>query len=314
MHISSRTLRGALALSVAGMLGACSYMPQLSPRLQALSGAKPEFQEVMAPIKARSHVLFAVTQDNQLISFNASTPGQLISKIPLQGLASGERLLGIDFRVFRGELFGLSTQGRLVRIHLANGTVTPIGAPVSLPRGEAFGIDFNPTVDRVRVVNDLGANLRLHPETGAIVDFDPATPGVQPDQALAYPAGDLLAGNKPTIIAAAYTYDKTDEKITTEYAIDARLNYLVIQGSMGTAKPFISPNTGLLQTVGPLRIDSFDRASFDIADIDNAAYLVTTRQGRRDSRLYEVNLNSGQARLIGAVAADQPVVGIAIEP
>lgn len=315
MHLSSRAVRGALVLSVASLLGACSYMPQLSPRLQALGGGtQPEFQEVMAPIKVRSHVLFAVTQDNQLISFNASTPGELISKIRLDGLQAGERLLGIDFRVFRGELFGLSNQGRLMRIHLAAGTVTPVGPPISLPKGENFGIDFNPTVDRVRVVNDQGANLRLHPETGAVIDFDPATPGVQPDKALAYQPGDLLAGNTPTIVAAGYTYDKTDEKITTEYAIDARLNYLVIQGSTGTAKPFISPNTGLLQAVGPLRIDSFDKASFDIADIDNAAYLVTTRQGRRDSRLYEVNLNSGQARLIGAVASDQPIVGIAIEP
>jgi hypothetical protein len=31
-------------------------------------------------------------------------------------------------------------------------------------------------------------NLRLHPDTGAPVDGDPATPGVQPDARLAYTA------------------------------------------------------------------------------------------------------------------------------
>src|SRR5690606_20705225 len=100
------------------LLSGCAYMPQLSPAVQArLSGhAKPSAdQEAMAPIQARDHMLFAVTQGKLLVSFNASTPGLLFSKVPLTGLAGDEQLVGIDFRVASGELFGLSTQGRLLR-------------------------------------------------------------------------------------------------------------------------------------------------------------------------------------------------------
>ncbi len=304
------------ALSLSALLSACSYMPQISPSLSARLDPRPAVtpQEAMAPIRPRQHMLFAVTDGNLLLSFNASTPGLLFSKTPLTGLAKDETLVGIDFRVAKGELFGLSNQGRLLRIHLASGAVTAVGKPVPLPKGDEFGVDFNPTVDRVRVVSNTGANLRLHPDTGALVDGDAALPGTQPDQALAYTPGDLLAGSVPSIVAAAYTYDQADEKITTEYAVDARLAYLVTQGSLGTAKPFVSPNTGLLQSVGPLKIDPFERAALDISDLDNTAYLVTTRQGARESRLYEVDLGSGQARLIGAIASDQPIRGMSIEP
>jgi hypothetical protein len=30
-------------------------------------------------------------------------------------------------------------------------------------------VDFNPTVDRIRLVTDSGQNLRLHPELGTVV-------------------------------------------------------------------------------------------------------------------------------------------------
>lgn len=307
----------ATGLLLALLTSACSYMPQLSPALAerlSLKKSPPPAQEAMAAIQDRQDMLFAVTQDGQLISFNASTPGVLFSKTPITGLMAGEQMVGIDFRVARGELFGLSSKGRLLKIHLGTGAVTPVGKGLAFPGGQSFGFDFNPTVDRLRLVSDTGANLRLHPDTGAMVDYDATAPGVQPDQPLAFGPGDLLAGSAPRVVAAAYTYNRSNDKLTTMYAIDAALGYLVIQGSAETAPVVVSPNTGQLQTVGPLNIDPFDHAAFDIGDLNNAAYLVTTREGARESRLYEVNLGSGQARLIGAIASDRPVVGLAIEP
>ena len=57
-----------------------------------------------------------------------------------------------------------------------------VGSGVVLPAGATeWGFDFNPTVDRIRVVNDRGANLRLHPDTGAQVDGNADQPGLQPD-------------------------------------------------------------------------------------------------------------------------------------
>jgi Domain of unknown function (DUF4394) len=327
-------LRAVAAAAALAALSGCAYMPQAQSlqnwwpwgdkgtthsTASATSsttggGRNGSPQETLAPAKERKELLVGVTAGNVLVSFNASEPGKVLTRLSLQGMNPGESFVGIDFRVAKGQLFGLSDQGRLLRIDTEKGVVSPIGSPVKLPDGEAWGVDFNPTVDRVRVVNDKGRNLRLHPDTGAQVDGDANTSGVQEDGTLMYSATDLLGGQRTRIVAAGYTYNKTNEKITTNYAIDAATGYLAIQGSIEGAATVISPNTGKLQAVGPLLIERFDDASFDIADTNNNAYLVTHRRNGSSNRFYEVNLGSGQARLIGAVGENQPLKGIAIVP
>ena len=174
-----------------------------------------------------------------------------------------------------------------------------------------WGFDFNPTVDRIRVVNDAGYNLRLHPDTGAVVDGNPNEPGVQFDGRLAYDAADANAGKTPAIVAAGYTYNKDNDKITTNYALDGRQGVLVHQGSKEGVQPVVSPNTGRLFTVGSLGVGSFERATLDISDVSNAAYAAITAEGK--SAWYRVDLATGRATRIGTIAAG-PVVGAAIEP
>lgn len=265
------------------------------------------------PPAPRAETVFAATADGRLVSFNAGVPGTLLSDVPLTGIAAGERVLGIDFRVSRGQLFALGSSGRLYRVNHATGAATPVGAPFAVQlTGTAFGFDFNPTVDRIRVVSDSGLNLRLHPDTGAVVDGDPAAAGIQSDGPLAYAAGDVNAGRAPAIVAAAYTYNKQDEKITTNFAIDARQSVLVVQGSREGVLPAVSPNTGQLRTVGPLGVDLGSDIAFDIADVSNAAFAAGTRGGR--STLYLIDTRTGKARAFGAIGTRAPVVGIAVEP
>jgi hypothetical protein len=88
----------------------------------------------------------------------------------------------------------------------------------------------------------------------------------------------------------------------------------VTQGTREGTTPPVSPNTGQLYTVGALGINEFERASFDISDLSNAAFLATTKAGAKTSSWYEVNLDNGKASLIGTIGAAEPVVGIAIEP
>jgi hypothetical protein len=327
------TLRTLVGATLVATLSGCAYMPQAqslqnwwpwgdkasATASMGSTGTSPATrstgtQETLAPAKDRKELLVGVTAGNVLISFNASEPGKVLTRLNLQGMNPGEGFLGIDFRVAKGQLFGLTDQGRLLRIDTEKGAVSPVGTPVKLPEGEAWGVDFNPTVDRIRVVNDKGRNLRLHPDTGAQVDGDANTAGVQEDGTLMYSATDLLGGQRARIVAAGYTYNKTNEKLTTNYAIDAATGYLAIQGSIEGAVTVISPNTGKLQAVGPLLIERFDDASFDIADTNNNAYLVTHRRNGSSNRFYEVNLGSGQARLIGAVGEGQPLKGLAIVP
>lgn len=266
----------------------------------ALAGCATTPDETVGP--PAKEFIDAVSTSNQLVRFNAGQPQKLLSSRPLTGLAAGDTLIGVDYRVAKGQLYGLGTSGQLYRIDTRTATASPIGTPNALPREGAteWGFDFNPTVDRIRVVNDAGFNLRLHPDTGAIVDGDPNQPGVQFDGRLAYDAADANAGKAPGIVAAGYTYNKDNDKITTNYALDGRLGLLVHQGSKEGAQPVVSPNTGRLYTVGSLGIGSFQRATLDISDVSNTAYsAVTTGQ---KSVWYRIDLATGRATRIGTVA------------
>lgn len=286
----------ALPLALALLLGAC---------------ASPPSEPLGPPAK---EMIYAVTGSNQLIQFNAGQPQKILARKALSGLAAGERLLGIDYRVAKGQLFGLGASGQLYRIDPVAGSASAVGTPSALPREGAteWGFDFNPTVDRIRVVNDAGFNLRLHPDTGAIVDGNPDLPGTQFDGRLAYDASDVNAGKTPGIVAAGYTYNKDNEKITTNYALDGKLGLLVHQGTKEGVQPMVSPNTGRLYTVGSLGIGSFAHATLDISDVSNTAYAAVS-QGSV-SRWYRIDLASGRATLIGTIAGGEAVVGAAIEP
>jgi hypothetical protein len=278
----------------------------------ALAGCASSPVETVGP--PAKEMIYAVTASHRLIQFNAGQPQKLLSSKPLTGLAAQERLLGIDYRVAKGQLFALGASGQLYRINTADASASAIGTPGALPKEGAteWGVDFNPTVDRIRVVNDAGFNLRLHPDTGAVVDGNADQPGVQFDGRLAYDAGDANAGKPPAVVAAGYTYNKDNDKITTNYALDGKLGILVHQGTKEGVAPMVSPNTGRLYTVGSLGIGPFERATLDISDVSNAAYSAVSRGAV--SSWYRIDLVSGKATLVGTIASGEAVVGAAIEP
>lgn len=277
-------------LALAGMLllGACAALPDADP-----SEGPP-----------RKETVWAVTDGAELIRFNAGQPGRVLDRKPLSGLDTGDRLVGIDYRVARGVLFALSAAGKLFTLDTASGRLSGVGVSVPLALGtQAVGFDFNPAADRIRVVAADGRNWRLHSDTGALVAADGA---------LRYAEGDAAFGQRPALGGAGYTYNKRDDKLTTNYAIDLARGTLVRQGSVEGMQPVVSPNTGLLRSVGALGTGPLDDAAFDIADLDNAA-LAALRQGGR-TRLYALDLASGRATLIGRVGTGQALWGLAIEP
>lgn len=295
-------------------------MPLISHPLRAVAAAVATAAllgcaSVPEPVgELRKETVFGVTAAHELIRFNAGQPQKVLSRQKISGLASGDTIVGIDYRVARGVLYAMSSRGQLYTLDTATGALRTVGsAPAVLPlAGPLFGFDFNPAADRIRVVGASGQNLRLHPDTGAVVDGDPTREGLQPDGALAYAAGDINAGKSPTVVAAGYTYNKQDEKLTTNYAIDRRLGVLVMQGSKEGATPVVSPNTGQLRTVGSLGLGELADASLDIADLSNAAFAALRTDTR--TRLYQIDLDSGRARLIGTVGDGGALLGIAVEP
>lgn len=294
-----RFLHVAAAATLLGLLAACGTSAPV---------AEP-------PPTARKETVHAVTAGGELISFNAGQPQQLLKRQALRGLPAGDTLVGIDYRVARGVLYALSAQGRLYTLDAKTAQLTPVGSgtPLALPlSGPRFGFDFNPAADRIRVVGERGQNLRLHPDTGTVVDGDPARESVQPDGELHYAPGDANAGRTPQLLAAGYTYNKNNEKLTTNFALDGAAGLLVMQGSREGAQPAVSPNTGRLTTIGPLGTGALQDAAFDIADLDNSALAALRLAGR--TRLYLLDLGTGHATLLGSIGSGEALHGMAIEP
>ncbi len=269
----------------------------------------------MVPESAeRAEKAVAVTATNKLLKFNAGSPGRILTTLNITGLQAGETLLGIDYRVAKDQLYALGSTGRLYTVNEDTGAVSMVGVPFAIKlEGTQFGFDFNPTVDRIRVVSNTGQNLRLHPDTGAVVDSNPALEGVQTDGKLTYAAGDANFGKSPMAVGAAYSYNKADPKITTNFALDAATGALVTQGSREGAMPAVSPNTGQFFTVGSLGMP-FATAAFDIQVLSDVAFAALNSDGGAASRWVTIDLKTGVAKSLGTVGGGEPVVGIALEP
>jgi len=216
---------------------------------------------------------------NELIRFHSATPGTILGTATISGLAFGEQLVGIDVRPADGQLYGVSTASRLYLLNAITGAATPIGPAFSTPlSGTRFGVDFNPTVDRLRIVSDAEQNFRVNPNTGVAV-----TP---PDGAL-NPAG--------TVTAVAYSNNVDGAATTTVYDIDATSDQLLIQNP---------PNTGTLTPVGPLGVNTSFDIAFDPALDEDAAIAggcaVIGEAGAEEVGVVGICLGGGNAAVPGA--------------
>ena len=269
----------------------------------ALSGCTAMQEGAGTPSK---ETLQVVTDKLELLTLNAGQPTKVLKRVQLSGLAAGDTLVGIDYRIAKGVLFALAKSGRLYTVDTATGALKTVGAaPAVALQGDAIGMDFNPVADRVRVMSTSGQNVRLHPDTGALAATDPAP---------FYAAGDRRAGVKPEVAAAAYTYNKKDDKLTTNFAIDRNGGFLVTMGSAEGVQPVVSFNTGQLYTVGALGVTDMSDASMDIADVSGAAFAAVRLKSHATTRLYSVDLQTGKGTFIGTIGDGARVLGLAVEP
>ncbi len=252
----------------------------------------------------RVETIFALTADNNLLSFSSGSPNLAAAPKPITGLSAGESLVGMDFRPANGLLYALSNQSRVYTINTATAAATPVGgAPFTPPlEGANFGVDFNPVPDRIRVVSDLDMNIRLNPNNGAVGGVDTV---------LAFATGDANANANPSVVGSAYTNNFAGTTTTTLYGIDSVLNAVVLQGSVGGTP--VSPNTGQLTTVGMLGVDTTDDVGFDIAPVSGAAFASLTVAAAAPA-LYTINLATGAATMIAPIGSGQAIRDIAVSP
>jgi Domain of unknown function (DUF4394)/FG-GAP-like repeat len=261
---------------------------------------------------ASAATLYAVTGTNTLLQFDSATPGTITRTVAITGLLTGsERVLGIDFRPRTGQLFAVTIQtgalanGLLItyNVNPHSGVATFVGLiPNTVPGAAnvASGFDFNPTVDRIRIVNANDENFRVNPNSGSL-------------------AGDDTNLNPSGFQVIAESYDRNWNRAnattvaTTLYGISRATSSLVLQGGLNGGGPG-GPNGGQITTVGPLGVtlDAFSDAGFDI-DAGGTAYAALTLGGF--TRLYSVNLTTGAATLVGTIGTGTTAVtGLAVVP
>jgi len=240
-----------------------------------------------------------LTVNDRLVTFVANDPGRLLSEVKVTGVEGD--LQSVDFRPATGGLYGISSSSDGARLYLidpATGSASRVGTTVFAIGGN-LAMDFNPAVDRIRLVSDDGTNLRLNPNNGALA----ATDGD-----LAYVAGDRNEGATPRIGSVAYTNNQTAATNgTTLFDIDAALGQLAKQDP---------PNDGGLQSVGAIPQGTKSQfTGFDIYQREAArggqtwAFVSLFDKGR--TTFYEIDLATGKARFFAANPAD-PASGTVI--
>ncbi len=222
--------------------------------------------------QARSFTAVGLTANNQLVTFDTARPDTIISTVSITGLQSGETIVGIDFRPAGGMLYGIGSANRVYTINRTTGAASFVGALTTPLSGTKFGVDFNPTVDRIRIVSDADQNLRANPSDGSNLV----------DGALAYGAGDPNAGRDPNVVAAAYTNSFATATSTALYDIDSNLDIVAQQNPA---------NAGTLQTITPLGVDATNNVGFDIEGGTNTGFAVIQLNGESSSKFYVVGLN-----------------------
>jgi hypothetical protein len=257
-----------------------------------MGGAALVVPGAVAPVRAETPALQLIgLAGGRLLHFSSASPGTIDANIPITGVLAGDALHSIDVRPATGQLFGLAINtalprtSRLYVIDPTSGAATPVGkTSTTVPgAGTRVSMDFNPTVDRVRVVDSGDENLRLNPNNAVLSGDDTnLTPAIANVGGIAYDR-NTAARTAPSATP------------TTLYAIRANGSLAMIGGPNGAP----SPNGGVLTQVGPLGLVPTSNAiGFDVSP--QGVALASIKVGASEN-LYSVNLASGAATLVGAI-------------
>ncbi|MES2573141.1 MAG: DUF4394 domain-containing protein [Verrucomicrobiota bacterium] len=269
---------------------------------------------LLTAASAEAQLVFAVDDANNLLRFDASTPG-LVTTVGNIGFAPK----GMDFNPANGLLYAINVGAvntQLFTIDLTTAATTAVGnsflsvgvtpAAYNLGAADHYGFDFNPKTlqgdgsIRIRLVSSDGDNLRLNSSTGQISNVDGNLNG-----AATTAVGTAYANNLAGVPASG---------TTTLFQISPGSDSLYTQ---------VPPNDGTLVLRGPLGVDAKNAIGFDIYTAGdgttNTAYVATDANAAvAGAELYTVDLATGTATPVGTNGliglAGVNVVDIAVQP
>lgn len=221
-----------------------------------------------------------LTNNNVLLQFEINRPN-ITTEQKITGGLVNEKFIGIDFRLRTATersntLYGLTDRANLYTIDPNSGVailVTALkaatGSSFKALEGMQFAVDFNPTADRLRVISDVGQNLRINVDTGDTIQD-----------------GNINGIANAAIRAAAYTnsFQTPISTLSTELFNLDQANQLLTKQ--------VPPNDGTLLKIGNLGINLGLNDGFDIAGGDNGLALAAISNNNGASVLYRIDLNS----------------------
>jgi hypothetical protein len=230
-----------------------------------------------------------------LVSFNPANFGS-VTGVTIQG---GVSIDAIDFRPATGELYGYSnTTNAFYIIDPLTGATTQVSTLPAGTQTRVLGIDWNPTIDKLRLVTEGNRNIVYDPATGTSTQVTD----------LFYGAGDPNTGEDPAVVANAYTNNFDGSTSTLQYVVDFEADTLAT----------LANNAGELTTVAALTLggDMFDfnaNAGLDVFSMDGGNVLYALLQSFDGIGLYTINVASGELTLLGTYAGGFGILsGLAI--
>ncbi|MFO0856730.1 MAG: DUF4394 domain-containing protein [Phycisphaerales bacterium] len=249
-----------------------------------------------AALSARAELVYGVTQQQTLVSWDSAAPGALLTGMAISGLQLNETILGIDLRPATGQIYALGSFNRLYTLNPSNGQATQVGGTFSTAlNGSNFGFDFNPMIDRIRVVSNTNNNYVLNPNTGDV-------------QAVAtnvfFAAGDVNQGADPNIVHSAYSNNFVGTTSTQLFGLDTGLDVLVRQAN----------SAGTLNTVGSVNTDLTELGGFDISGATGVAYAVVRDNAQIRSTFWTINLTTGAGSMVGQIGGGEIITAMTVVP
>ena len=237
----------------------------------------------------------------KLVAFETDEPRQVRRIGTVTGLTGDMALIGIDYRVQDGKLYGVGDQGGVYTVSARSAKATKVSQLTVALQGTSFGVDFNPAANRLRVISDAGQNLRHNIDDGATAGTT-ATDG-----SLTYPPATATVTG---VTGAAYTNNDLDPATaTTLYDLDTNLDQVAIQSPA---------NAGTLAPTGKLGVDADSAAGFDVySSLRNGKTTTVTGfaalSAGGTSSLYRINLITGEASKLGTFPVTVTDIAVALD-
>ncbi|MFD8636028.1 DUF4394 domain-containing protein [Streptomyces sp. NPDC059533] len=239
-----------------------------------------------------------LTNDQRLVEFDVNKPSKTWSLGGVTGLAGDTKLVGIDFRVQNEKLYGVGDRGGIYTLNTANAQAMKVSQLTVALAGTAFGVDFNPAANRLRVISNTGQNLRHNIDDPAApltttVDGTLTNPTTPPSTAMG-------------VTGAAYTNNDLNAATATSlFDLDTMADRISLQSPA---------NAGTLAPTGSLGVDADLDAGFDIyynptAGANHGFAAIGTGGSYR---LYAVDVLTGKATGKGAFPTRYQVTDLAL--